>query len=93
MSRFIKAWLGWDFKDSENQGNKFKIPSTKSQIPNKFKKSNYKSKIVLNLCFWISDLFGAWNLEFGAYLGFGIWYLDFNKNSGEIFRPPRSNYI
>jgi hypothetical protein len=35
MSRFVMAWLGWDFKDSENQGNKFQIPN-KLQIPGKF---------------------------------------------------------
>jgi hypothetical protein len=49
----------------QERSGRGKIPSTKSQIPNKFKKSNPKTQTILNLSFWI--LFFVWNLVLGIW--------------------------
>jgi hypothetical protein len=57
-----------------------KIPSTKKQISNKYQGSkfkiqnghdNFEDSIKGSVCF------GYWNFEFGYYLEFGAWDLEF----------------
>jgi hypothetical protein len=49
------------------KGARSKIPNSKIQIPNKFQISNDRNVWAAeSLEFDLSDLFGAWCLEFGA---------------------------
>jgi hypothetical protein len=55
----------WTFKDTVNQGNKYKIPNSKFQAPNKIEIQKNKFKTVLD--YWICIFEFVWDLGFGAW--------------------------
>jgi hypothetical protein len=60
-------------------GYAVEAPNYKHQITNKFQRSKFQT---------IGKRFGHLKLKFGIYLGFVIWYLEFQSRLGGIRAMP-----